>query len=149
VIGTESLGWRYGFRLLLGVLFIWAALAKIADLPGFAGQVHNFRILPLALENLFAMILPWVELVAGVALVLNLAPRAGVQLLAGFLVIFLIAIVSAIIRNLDIECGCFGTKDAGTTGWITLARDVAFLALAALGFPWGAGPAASPRAVPA
>lgn len=132
--------WRYILRAILGVLFIWAALAKISDLSGFAGEVHNFRIVPLALENLFAMTLPWIEVVAGVALVLNVAPRAATAVLGVLLIVFLIAIVSAIIRDLDIACGCFGTRDAAQTGWVTLLRDIGFLALAVLGWPRG-GPA--------
>lgn len=132
---VRPFGWRYLFRLALGFLFIWAALAKIADLPAFAAQVHNFRMLPLPLENLFALTLPWVELVAGVVLVTNLAPRAGTIILGALLLVFFIAILAAIIRNLDIGCGCFGTHDAARTGWITLLRDLGMLALAILGYP--------------
>jgi uncharacterized membrane protein YphA (DoxX/SURF4 family) len=127
--------WRWLFRAVLGVLFIWAALAKIADLPTFAQQIHNFRMLPVPLENLFAVTLPWIELVAGLALVTNLAPRAGTVILGGLLLVFLVAILAAIARDLDISCGCFGTRDAGTTGWKTLGRDLAFLALAVIGYP--------------
>lgn len=128
--------WRYLFRFALGVLFIWAALAKIADIKAFATDVHNFHILPVALENLFAMALPWIEVVAGLLLVMNVAPRSGTAVLGGLLIVFLFAIVSALVRNLDIACGCFGTRDAGVTGMITLFRDIGFLALAVLGYPW-------------
>ena len=128
--------WRYLFRFALGVLFIWAALAKIADIEAFAADVHNFHILPVALENLFAMVLPWIEVVAGLLLVMNVAPRSGTAVLGALLIVFLFAIVSALARNLDIACGCFGTRDAGVTGMITLFRDIGFLALAVLGYPW-------------
>lgn len=131
-------GWRYLFRLALGIVFVWASLAKIGDLAGFAAEMHNYHILPIGLENLFAMTLPWIELLAGVALVVNFAPRAATILLGGLLVVFLLAILSAIIRNLDIACGCFGTSDATRTGWIALLRDVGFLVLAGVGYPWGA-----------
>jgi putative oxidoreductase len=134
---TGPWGWRYIFRLALGLVFIWASLAKIGDLAGFAAEMHNYHILPLALENLFAMTLPWVELVAGVALVVNLAPRAATLLLGGLLAVFLLAILSAIARDLDIACGCFGTADATRTGWIALLRDVGLLVVALLGYPWG------------
>jgi uncharacterized membrane protein YphA (DoxX/SURF4 family) len=127
--------WRYGCRFLLGALFIWAALGKIADLPGFASSVHNFRLIPLPVENLFAIVLPWIEVVAAILLVLNIAPRSGLLILGGLLVVFLVAILSAILRNLDIACGCFGTHDAARTGWVTLLRDLAMLALAVLGWP--------------
>ena len=142
---TRPMGWRYFFRLALGGLFIWAAVAKIVDLPAFADQVHNFRLVPLPLENLFAMTLPWVELVAGILLVSNLAPRAGTLVLGLLLVVFLVAILSAIARNLDIACGCFGTHDAARTGWTTLLRDLGMIALAVLGSPWRAGATVSVR----
>ena len=51
-------------QIVVGILFGWAALAKLADLSAFALQVHNFRLLPLSAENLVAMLLPWVELCA-------------------------------------------------------------------------------------
>jgi uncharacterized membrane protein YphA (DoxX/SURF4 family) len=129
--------WRYLLRVVLAVAFIWAALAKIADIGAFAKDIHNFRMVPLAFENVFAMALPWIELVAGVALVLNIAPKSGMIVLGGLLVVFLIAIVSAIVRDLDIACGCFGTSDASRTGWVTLFRDVGFIAVAILGWPRG------------
>lgn len=132
-----SLDWRYFFRFALGALFLWASLAKIADVSRFAADIHNFRLVPLPLENLLAMTLPWVELVAGVLLVLNVAPRAATTILGGLLLVFMIAIVSAMARNLDIACGCFGTHDAVKTGWVTLLRDLGFMALAILGYPWG------------
>jgi uncharacterized membrane protein YphA (DoxX/SURF4 family) len=138
-------GWRYLFRFTLGVLFIWASLAKIADLHSFATQIHNFRMLPLPLENLFALTLPWVELAAGVALVTNLAPRAGTITLGLLLGVFFVAILSAIVRNLDTACGCFGTHDAARTGWLTLLRDLGMLALAIIGYPRERHPAPSPR----
>lgn len=135
MIREALLDWRYYFRAAFGLVFIWAALAKIADLSGFANDVHNFRLLPLALENVFAMTIPWIELVAGVALIMNVAPRSGLLVLGVLLVVFMGAILLAIIRNLDIDCGCFGTSDASKTGWTTLIRDVAFLVLAILGWP--------------
>ncbi len=130
-------GWRYIFRLALGLVFVWASLAKIGDVPGFAGEMHNYRILPIGLENVFAMTLPWIELLAGVALVVNIAPRSATIILGALLAVFLLAILSAVIRNLDIACGCFGTSDATRTGWVATFRDLGFLALALLGYPWG------------
>jgi uncharacterized membrane protein YphA (DoxX/SURF4 family) len=83
------------------------------------------------------MTLPWIEVLAGLALVLNFAPRAGSVILGVMLVVFIGAILSAMARNLDIACGCFGTSDATRTGWIAFLRDAAFLALAWIGYPRG------------
>jgi putative oxidoreductase len=128
-------GWRYLPRLLLGALFLWASLAKIGNIDGFATDLHHYRILPLAFENILAMTLPWIEVLAGLALVLNFAPRAGSVILGVMLVVFIAAILSAMARDLDIACGCFGTSDATRTGWLAFSRDVAFLALAWFGYP--------------
>ena len=128
-------GWRYLPRLALGVIFIWASLAKIGNIDGFASDLHHYRLLPLAAQNLFAMTLPWIEFLAGLALVVNVAPRAGSLVLGVMLAVFIAAILSAMARGLDIACGCFGTADATRTGWVAFARDLAFLTLAWLGYP--------------
>ncbi len=135
MIEVGIFNWRYLFRLAIGVAFIWAALAKIGDLNTFAGQVHNFRILPGSIENLFAMTLPWIEVVAGLFLILNIAPRAATALMTLLLLMFFVAVSQALVRNLDIDCGCFGTGDAGSTAIKTLIRDVVFLVAAFLGWP--------------
>jgi uncharacterized membrane protein YphA (DoxX/SURF4 family) len=127
--------WRYGLRLIVGGIFIVAALPKIADPAGFARDIHNYRLLPFALENVFALTLPWIELLAGLGLVLNIAPRGSSLIIGGLLVVFLVAIAQAVVRNLDIDCGCFGTNDASKTGWLALLRDAVFLVLALLGWP--------------
>ena len=120
-------------QIAIGAIFLYAALPKIGDVSAFAKQVHNYRMVPIALENLFAMTLPWIELVAGLGLVLGIRARAGATLSAGLMVVFLVAIGQAVARGLDIECGCFGTTDASQVGVKRLAEDVLFLALAAVG----------------
>jgi len=102
--------------IAIGVVFVVAALAKIGDLETFAKQVHNFRLVPVALENLVAMTLPWVELVAGVAAILGIRRRAAAWLLWALMVVFVAAVGLAWARGLDIECGCFGKASAATVG---------------------------------
>ena len=130
-------GWRYLFRLALGLIFVFAALAKIGDPTMFAKEIHNFRMIPVSMENLMALTLPWIELVAGLGLILNLTPRSGIVVVTGLLIIFVVAIVAALIRNLDIECGCFGTADASSVGWVTLARDAGDAGHVLARFPQG------------
>ena len=120
-------------RVVLGLLFAWAALAKIGDGRAFAEQVHNFRLLPVALENLAAMTLPWIELVAAMALVLGVRARAGAVIATAMLTVFTAAVLSALYRGLDIGCGCFGTSDLTRVGWAKVGQNLAMLALGALG----------------
>lgn len=108
----------------IGFVFVWAGLAKIGDVEAFADQIHNFRFWPVAGEHLLAMTLPWVELVAGGAMMLGVRARAGSIVNFVLMVIFTVAVAQAAARGLDIDCGCFGTSDAASVGFKKLAQNV-------------------------
>lgn len=110
-------------QIAMGVIFGWAALAKIGDPAGFATQLHHFRLVPVPLENLFAVTLPWIELVAAVALLVGVQRRAAALLVAALMVVFTVAVGLALARGLDIECGCFGTADASRVGVVKLLQN--------------------------
>jgi hypothetical protein len=55
--------------------------------------------------------------------------RAGALALAGLLAAFTVAVGSAVLRGLDIDCGCFGTG-SGPASWLTVMRNLALLAAA-------------------
>jgi putative oxidoreductase len=124
---------RRGAQIILGLLFLLASLAKIVDVSSLASQVHNFRLLPFGSEHLVAMTLPWIEFVAGLALVLNIRPRAGAWVAGVLLAGFTAGIVLAMARGLNFECGCFGTADGTRVGWIKLGENLGMLALAVVG----------------
>ena len=124
---------RRGAQFLLGLLFLTAALAKIVDVTSLAREVHNFRLVPFWSEHLVAMTLPWIELVAGLGLVLGIRARAGAWVAGVLLLAFTFGIVMAMARGLNFECGCFGTADATRIGWTKLGENLGMLALAALG----------------
>ncbi|HUC42748.1 MAG TPA: MauE/DoxX family redox-associated membrane protein [Candidatus Sulfotelmatobacter sp.] len=124
-----------GSRLAAGLIFIAAALPKIADLHAFAGSVHNFHLEPLiptAAVNLLAMTIPWMELVAGCSLVLGLKPRAGAFVYTGLMAAFTIGVIAAMARGLSFECGCFGKASATTVGATKLAENLGMLVLGVL-----------------
>ena len=116
-------------RGLLGGMMIYAGLGKLTDLPAFAEAVEHYRLLPLEAVNLFAMALPAVEVIAGLCLVLGWGQKGALFLTTLLLAIFLAAVESALWRELDIECGCFGTSDASMVGIQLLVRDGFFLML--------------------
>jgi len=117
-------------QLAIAVVFLAAALGKIGDAGAFARQIHHFRLLPLGLENTLAITLPWIELVAALALLLRFRPRAGAVITAGLMGLFVFVVAAAVARGLDIECGCFGTADASRVGTAKLIENVGLLALA-------------------
>jgi uncharacterized membrane protein YphA (DoxX/SURF4 family) len=119
-------------QIVIGALFLVASLAKLGDLQAFAEQVHNFRLLPDALDNLSAIVLPWIELIAGLALVFGVRARSGAIIVSALMALFTLAVLIAMARGLDIECGCFGTADATRVGVVKILQNLGMLALALL-----------------
>lgn len=117
-------------RLLLGGVFLWAGAVKALDVPAFAGQVAAYQLLPYAWNYAVAATLPYVELLAGILLLVNLRIKSAALLMAFLNLVFMGALVTVLVRGLNIDCGCFG-PDAGTTPLQALVRDGVLLALAA------------------
>ena len=123
-------------RLLMAGIFIYASLDKIAHPAAFAKDVYNYQILPDALINLTALVLPWLELLLGLCLLAGIWLPGAVLTVNGLLLVFLTALVFNLARGLDVNCGCFSTgSDAPvmSTAWYLL-RDVGFLAVGAFLF---------------
>jgi len=116
-------------RILLGAIFIYAALLKIADPVAFAGSVAAYKILPYFASYLTAAVLPFVELTCGLLLVCGYRVRGGALIIGAMNLVFMIALSTAILRGLDIDCGCFKQGGAKTTPWTALLRDAVFLAM--------------------
>lgn len=127
-------------RVLLAVVFFLASLHKILFPETFALAVYQYQILPDAWINLIAITLPWIELVAAIAI---LAPPsykdAAAFLMLILLGIFALAMSFNILRGLDITCGCFSTGDnADPIGWGNVTRNLGymFLCIAVMGQEW-------------
>lgn len=119
-------------RLYLGWVFIFASLHKIAQPGAFAMDVATYNILPLALVNVMAICLPWIEIVAGLLLVVGVKSRAAAWLVVGMMIMFMGALLIALYNGLDMSCGCFAssTIDAGDEiSYKTVLRDSTWLFL--------------------
>ena len=117
-------------RLVVGGVFVFAGVVKIINPAHFAGDIGNYRVLPYEWINLLAITLPWVEVAAGLLLIGGIWTRASALAIALMLVVFLIAIGQAVARNLNIDCGCFGSVEGRKVGAIALGQDVALLVAA-------------------
>lgn len=119
-------------RVYLGVVFSVACIHKIADPGTFALDVATYDLLPLVLINAMAIILPWVELVAGALLIIGYRTRAAAFLVAGMMVMFLVAVIWALAQGLETSCGCFASQalESDPISGLTVLRDVGWLALA-------------------
>jgi len=96
------------FRLVLGGLFIYAGVVKVLDPLGFAQDIRNYRLVGQSLSFIAAIVLPWLEILAGLALAAGVWKRASALIISGLLVFFILLTLVTIARGLDVECGCFG-----------------------------------------
>ncbi|MCA9243053.1 MAG: DoxX family membrane protein [Phycisphaerales bacterium] len=140
-------------RLIVGGLFLAAAWQKVIDIPQFAKEIQDYRmhelpipLVPLAATNAMALIVVWLELVAGGLLILGLFRAEARAIIAIMLVVFTAAKAIAEVRGLDIHCGCVSHESVlapffkGVPGIIL---NVILLGL--LGLDWLAARRARPR----
>jgi uncharacterized membrane protein YphA (DoxX/SURF4 family) len=127
---SSRLNWI--LRLLVGGAFVFAGALKVADPAKFALDVANYRLLPHELINLVAILLPWIEITAGLFVLAGIWLQEAALVITSLTVVFAIAILSALARGLNIECGCFGTVGGRHVGLVNLAIDATLFFLAAI-----------------
>jgi putative oxidoreductase len=118
-------------RWIVAAVFLAAAVPKVIDPATFATDIDNYRVLPDALIGPIAVGLPLIETIVGLALLTGIYARGAAIVAAGMLVAFAIAMIQAIARGIDLDCGCFGHVVEAQVGWMTVSRNVV-LTVAAL-----------------
>ena len=96
-------------RWLLAGIFVYSGAVKLAEPSRFAEIISGFGLLPDPLVFPVALVLPVVELVAGLGLVFAL--RGSLAAITVMLVVFIAILLYGINLGLDIDCGCFGPED--------------------------------------
>ena len=94
--------------LVLAAVFLYAGVDKIRDPLQFADSVAGFAILPVAFIDPLALSLPLFEMACGALLLFPRARRVGALAIALISVVFFVALLSALLRGLTLDCGCFG-----------------------------------------
>jgi uncharacterized membrane protein YphA (DoxX/SURF4 family) len=136
-IGRAILPWlRTAVRVGLGGIWIVAGALKVGDLAQSVEAVAAYRLLPAPLTHLVGWGLPFAEVVLGLLLMSGLFTRWSAVVSGGLQLILMLGLVSAWVRGLSIDCGCFSpggrvAPDA-TTYVQSLIRDFIFL----LGAAW-------------
>jgi len=96
-------------RLVLAYVFLAAGIPKFLDPTTFLEQTANYDLFP-TLSPIIAIVLPPIEIAAGVALLI--APRIWRQSATTInfvlMCVFTYAVYQAWSRGIDTECGCFG-----------------------------------------
>ncbi len=105
-------------RLAVAGLLAAAGGMKLGDPEAFALAIANYHLLPRQALQPLAYLLPLLELAAAGALFQRPLRGAGWRLSCGLFATFSLAVGLALVRGLDISCGCFG--GSSPVSWIHL-----------------------------
>ena len=125
---------RLLLRVAIAALFLFAAITKLVDPSSFAQQIANYQLTPWPASALLAVFLPALELCVGISLLLGRWESGALVWVAILLTIFSGALLSAIVRGLSIDCGCFGRSIENTGTLWPLIRNLVLLVVT--GFLW-------------
>lgn len=135
-----NFSWRtiatYIIRIGLGVLLLYAAISKLGVFQDDAGQrlvtgpadfmqkISYYRLpfLPSTFLPFLAIFILGLEVMLGILLIAGVWLKQVARLAAALFGIFGVLVASALARNLEIDCGCFGNATSTAT-WKTLFRD--------------------------
>jgi len=96
-------------RVIVGLIFLLAAIDKIQAPGAFADSVRAFHILPSNLVLPFAFLVPWLELLVAVYLLAGFMSRLAAAGSILLLLSFIIALTDSLLTgNINHACGCFG-----------------------------------------
>lgn len=127
---SPALRWiSLGLRLFLAIVFLVAGAEKLIALKTFGAAISHYEILPESISNILALAFVWTEIVVGVLLFAGAAVRGSALVISSMLTIFLIAILSAMARGMEIDCGCFAGASE-PVGWKKVFEDLGMLASA-------------------
>lgn len=107
-------------RLIVGGVFLYATIDKLFNQEEFSKAIYNYKFLPEGLINIFAIVIPYLELITAVLMILGIFLRGSSFLITLLLVMFIIALTQAYARGLDISCGCFSLETVGQKSDILL-----------------------------
>jgi len=119
-------------RLYIGSVFVFASWHKLVNPETFALDVATYQFLPLWTVNGFALVIPWVELIAGLLLIAGHRTHAAAWLVILMMLSFIIALLWALHLGLDMACGCFASQaaaDEDPISRLTLLRDALWFGL--------------------
>jgi uncharacterized membrane protein YphA (DoxX/SURF4 family) len=116
------------FRIVLGGLFIYAGVVKVVDPLGFAQDIRNYRLVGQSISFIAAVVLPWLEIMAGAFLIAGVWRRGAALVITGLLVFFIVLTLVTMARGLDVDCGCFGSLSR-RSGWGVVLEDLGMLFL--------------------
>jgi putative oxidoreductase len=118
--------------VIIGLVFVAAALPKLLDPGSFAADIQNYRVLPERWVGHAALYVPALEIVVALGLFLPRYQRGAACLATLMLFGFAVAMAQARLRGIDLSCGCFGAAFESKVSWWTVARSGVLSVIAAI-----------------
>ena len=118
------------FRFLIGGIFLYAGVEKILSPFDFSVAIYNYRLFPGPLIGFAAVMLPWVEALAGLCLLAGYNTKGAATITSLLLLTFVGLIIVSAVRGLDIDCGCFGGVER-KVGLLAIFEDTALFIVSA------------------
>ena len=118
-------------RVFLGGIFVFAGFSKLV-LPyaEVVAHIQQYQVLPGWLVSTTAMVLPWIEVGSGTALLIGFCTTPAALLIAVQLLSFSALMIVVLAAGILItDCGCFGHLGLPETPLQVLIRDLLMLVL--------------------
>jgi putative oxidoreductase len=119
-------------RIVLAGLFALAGGLKLLDPAAFAAEISRYQLIPWWSGALLSLLLPCLEVCVGIALLSRSCSRGALAWVTALLIIFSLALLSAMLRGLSIDCGCFGRIWQSTGTVWPLVRNLVLLGMTVL-----------------
>jgi len=121
-------------RLVFGCLFLASSMPKLRQPYDFLGSVYGFELVGPRVGIFVAIMLPWLELLAGICLIGGIFIGGALLAGAAMSAMFTFVLASAVQRGLEISCGCFSPSDASIVGYSDVIRATAMFVAAAAAY---------------
>jgi len=119
----------HSLKIIIAIIFVFAGMNKIANPEHFAQSIENYKIAPFFMINFIAVFLPWLEVIIGILLLWNKNIQENLLVINILLWIFTLLVLSALLRGLNIDCGCFGTVNGTKVGLAKIAENLVLISI--------------------
>lgn len=109
---------------VVGAVLLYAGVRKLGDRSSFDAGASS-----LGVPSSVAVFVPWVEVVLGAALILDVIDVVARFGALALLLSFTVVIVSNLLRGNRPACACFGARATTPISWWTVARNGVLIAL--------------------
>lgn len=120
-------------RFVIGAVFVYSSIGKLLHPQDFAEVIVNYKVFGSYFSQWGAVLVPMLELLLGLMLISGFWLREAFLFTAVLYIAFDILIIQALLRGLDISCGCFTSAASGPIDFIKILENLGLTSLVLLG----------------